>query len=124
MSTANWWARKLNAPETPSRMEPHPGYQTPGEQSYQAPQTQQPTGPRKQLRHERAAGICPDCGSDKYFAIAGAGKPRCFECGYPLVQTTSGMGGTGAGETSVPSKQTNARGTSQYHPDVIFDRIG
>lgn len=33
---------------------------------------------------------CPDCHSDLYTPIMG-NSPRCFECGYPVIQQFSGV---------------------------------
>lgn len=55
------------------------------------------------------AGNCPACDSADYFAPQGSNRKRCFDCGYPIVQTTSGMSGTGGtgsgGGPARPSRQ-------------------
>lgn len=127
MSNADWWARRLNAP-APPRQAPAP--QQPG---YQAPQ-----GAPDGIANARAAdaahdfGECPECGSNNYFAMKSedmrlqrmAAAPRCFDCGYPIRHTTSGMGSArGAGDSS-PSKQSGDPRASNYNPGHIIGRLG
>lgn len=119
MSTANWWARKLNAPVPPPQLAPA------------APPTQfapqLPTAPanvgRKAPSHTKASGTCPECGGENYFSaryerVPGSlPAPRCFDCGYPVVQSTSGMTSTSEGGTA-PSKQNNPKGHSQVITNI------
>lgn len=99
---------------------------------------------------QQKTGTCPGCNSGNYMQVNGA-DPRarfavwqCFECGYPVQHTTSGMNSTGQqhGAPSTPSRQisqmtvTNAQGrvigttdaaagvNSNYHPqDTQAGRI-
>lgn len=50
---------------------------------------------------------CPGCGSGNYFAPLGTRKQRCFDCGYPVIHTTSGMGGKG-GTPGTPARQVSS----------------
>lgn len=124
MSSADWWARRLGAPAPPR----------------EAPVATQPRSQPAPVGWEQSAhavaadaahdfGNCPECGSDSYFAARSetsrlnrmAAAPRCFDCGYPVRHTTSGMGSPRGTGTSTPSKQG---GDSGYHPDVIVGRLG
>lgn len=103
---------------------------------------------------QQKMGTCPACNSGNY-AQVNAGDPRarfplfrCFDCGYPVVQTTSGMNsvsGTGAQGSTAPARQVSQmtvtdgsghvlgqtdaasgfRGQSNYHPhDVRAGKVG
>jgi hypothetical protein len=58
------------------------------------------------------ANRCPGCGSGNY-ANVNSRDPRaihkvyrCFDCGYPVVQSTSGMGNhAGSGQKGTPARQ-------------------
>lgn len=98
---------------------------------------------------QQKTGTCPGCSGTNYMQVNGS-DPRarfpvwqCFECGYPVQHTTSGMNSTGqSGQGSTPSRQisqmtvTNAQGrvigttdaaagvNSNYHPqDTQAGRI-
>ena len=79
--SSNWWANKLGTTPAP-RQDPvqQPVYQ----QQPQVPQQPQYIPPV-------ASNNCPGCGSSNY-SSAGGGRPRCYDCGYPIQQSGSGMG--------------------------------
>lgn len=59
----------------------------------------------KQERH----GLCPECAGTNYAQMPGA-KGRCFDCGYPIVQEFSGIGGSAVlsdGKPSQPTRQVD-----------------
>lgn len=93
MTTSDWWTRKLSeAPVAPS---PHSTYPATQPRPVVIPQQQQAPVQSEEYRpqgaqHLRGAHVCPDCGSGNYMEQHG-GKPRCFDCGYPVIQSTSGL---------------------------------
>lgn len=126
MSSANWWAKKLNAPVPPPTVT---AAAINGPAAHVATQTgQRPASGR--ASHQRANGICPECGGDNYFAaradnalLSGPSPAaRCFDCGYPVRQTTSGMGGISDGGTTAPSKQTGPG--NNFNPNSFIGRVG
>jgi hypothetical protein len=50
---------------------------------------------------------CPDCQSPNYFGATPAARKRCFDCGYPIIQSTSGVSNVGAsgGAAGTPARQ-------------------
>jgi hypothetical protein len=58
-------------------------------------------------------GTCPSCGSANYFKVSGS-KPRCYECGYPVRHTTSGMTATSDGTPARPARQVST--ANNYNP--------
>lgn len=54
--------------------------------------------PQKAIAHRTETGRCPACDSPNWFTGAVVGqspRPHCYDCGYPMVQTGSGMGALG-----------------------------
>ncbi len=142
--SSSWWADKLGAPKTnqtpqvplvqqapvvqPGITPQYPGY-TPN-QSY-PPVTQQPvynpelvgrTLPASAVSPER----CPNCSSGNYGKIPTMpeARARCYDCGYPLTQSGTGMPGVripSNGNTQA-SKQIST--SNNFNPTTIIDRIG
>jgi hypothetical protein len=116
-------------PQYPPTQQPYP------------PQFQQPGYPPAygypQLKLSEAQGFetkppasyaksdrCPECGSGNYMKrgqIQTQNGPveawNCYDCGYPVKQTTSGMSGSGPVSAS---KQVSAGG---WNPTTIIGRI-
>jgi ribosomal protein L37E len=118
MSNQNWWAQKLGGqPAAPT-------YRAPAQ-----PQPQQPnlipTGQNNLPPVQHAVTErCPGCGSNNYGGTAETRK-RCYDCGYPIVQSGSGMGrGITSGPRTEgapqPAKQVQAGG---WNPNVIIGKI-
>ena len=129
--TNDWWAAKLGGqkPTTTSTpaTSPSPGnvYRaTPG-----APNTQVNYDPNQdqlvtKAQSARTSDRCPGCGSGNYMSSPAGGRPRCYDCGYPIVQAGTGAGmpsGSSSGPTTA-AKQVNQSGG--FNPNVIVDRIG
>ncbi|MFH9606832.1 hypothetical protein [Streptomyces sp. NPDC017448] len=71
--------------------------------------------------------VCPGCMSSNYGTHPSQPKarPRCFDCGFPLSQSGSGV--TLRGENVGPVKaarQTQASKTNSFNPQNIFQHIG
>lgn len=131
MSNADWYARKMGAP----RPAPQPVQQQPAQQPYypQQPQQQAPPQPPQEQEyaprgatHLRASkeGNCPDCDSTNYMVPPGtAAKPRCYDCGYPILQSGSGPAiPTGNEGPAQPAKQVNVGGN--WNPGGFAKGIG
>lgn len=132
---SDWWARKLSG--TPQQPLPPTQAQYPATQpTWPAQQptwpAQQPTYPATHTQleapqtpspakatHLLSEGTCPSCASGNYMKIHGG--YRCFECGYPLVQSTSGI--SGIGNNSGPSQPAQQVSTANnYQPMHIIGK--
>ena len=84
MSSADWFANKLGTPRPqqtpPQYVAPQPATYVPSQYNY--PPSQQVT---------QQAPRCPGCGSGNYGSVQNA-TPRCYDCGWPLQQSGSGLG--------------------------------
>lgn len=134
---SNFWAEKLGTPPPP-RDTPPPqetrrpwwdeptGYQQRPEpvqqQVVQAPPQEQYQAPR-QAQSARSTDYCPGCDGTNYFQPQGHpnSAKRCFECGYPNQQTTSGVTGSGNGQQAIPTRQVST--ANNYNPGVIIGRV-
>lgn len=70
----------------------------------------------------RLTETCPECGSGNYMHVEGSNaRKRCFDCGFPVVQ--SGSGGLPAdGGPATPAAQIHD-GSSNYRPKQPFHHI-
>ena len=124
----NWWANKLGtaAPASatpPTQLPPGNVYRAPQQNpnvqvSYDSNQDQLVTRAQSARDQER----CPGCMSGNYMAPVGTQRKRCYDCGYPIVQAGTGVGGTGQGGTPIAAKQPSQDGG--FNPTVIVDRLG
>lgn len=124
MST-NWWATKLTGQPAAPTQYPQPT------QPYSSPPTQpQPVYYPPEVQQHRlpasatTASRCPGCGSGNY-GSDGQTKARCYDCGYPLQQSGSGLGkgitsGPTASGPAQPAKQVQAGG---WNPTTIIGHI-
>jgi hypothetical protein len=118
--SSNWWASKLGGQPTTTSApaQASPQYQMP--QSQPVPTQQPPFIPSQQQSFR-----CPGCGSGNYGGATPEARKRCYDCGYPLQQSGSGIG---TGITSGPkssgptqaSKQVQAGG---FNPQTIIGHI-
>jgi hypothetical protein len=122
MTSNDWWAKKLNAPAQPSQPQSYPA-QRPMPQMPQMPQVPQQQMPAQTLPASAYSGKCPGCGSGNYGGATPETRPRCYDCGYPLTQTGTGMPGmsTPSGGPTQASRQVASGG---WNPTTIVDRIG
>ena len=129
MSTNNWWAKKLGNPNpvsTTPPVTPRPGnvyvpqQQPPNVQvSYDSQQDQLVS----KAQSARDAERCPGCGSGNYMAPMGTQRKRCYDCGYPIVQSGTGASGTGSSSSGParPAKQVGQDGG--FNPQTIVGRL-
>jgi hypothetical protein len=129
MSNSDWYARKLGAsPATP----PPPVQQPPAYVQQQQQQVVQPQAEEelvyapKGATHLRVSkeGTCPECDSTNYMTPPGTqAKPRCYDCGYPLVQSGSGPAmPTADMGPAQPARQVNAGGN--WNPGGFAKGVG
>lgn len=146
MAASDWYARKLGRqrqtapPQDPRELLFAPAT-VPGRQVQQQQQPQQDDDAQiiadmtKSAKSQRRAGICPECESGNYkeFRWAGQVSFRCYDCGYPIVQSGSGAGGAGTGQATGPARpaaQVDTVGTWASHGgnfksgQGVFEHLG
>ena len=117
---SNWWANKVGAAQQPvpqvQPRQPVPQqFQQPSlPQNYPPVQQQAPMGER-----------CPGCGSGNYGGATPEARKRCYDCGYPIQQSGTGVGkgvvgGQAGGGPATPARQV---ATSGYNPQTIIGHI-
>jgi len=111
MSNADWWARQLGTPA--QRLAPLPP-------TYPQPLVQPPAQqPSRLPMSARNTSGCPSCGSGNY-GSTGETRARCYDCGYPVVQSGSGIGGTGSSSgPTLPARQAHGDG---FNPGTIVGK--
>jgi len=119
----SWWADKLSQPQQQSRpanMPPMPPSQQPMTYAPPAP-------PQQGVRPPASANAsrCPSCGSGNYGSIEGT-KARCYDCGYPIVQSGSGLGKgiTGGPQAAGPVQPAVQVATGGWNPTTIIGKLG
>lgn len=125
MSNSDWFARKMGVPQAQPASIPQtqPQYVAPQPATYVQPtQGQYPP----QVQATPPAPTCPSCRSINYGSIEGA-RARCYDCGYPIVQSASGLGkgivnpGQASAGPAVPVNQP-ATGNG-FNPGTIIGHI-
>jgi hypothetical protein len=130
MANNDWWANKLggkgsSSPTPPTGPAPSQPYIPPAQQpnvqvNYDPDNDQLVT----KARTSRMSDRCPECNSGNYFAPQGTQRMRCYDCGYPITQSGSGVGSTGS-NSSGPTQAAKQVGQSGgFNPGTIVDRIG
>ena len=64
---------------------------------------------------------CPGCGSTNYMAAPGTTLKRCLECGYPIIQSGSGV--SAVGQTDGTVKAAKQPESETYSPTTIVGRV-
>lgn len=139
---SNWWADKLGTPRQPQQQPrlpeqqvpvtnpgvtpQYPGY-TPN-QGYPPVTQQPPYNPELVGRTLPASAVnasrCPNCSSGNYGKMTAETAARCYDCGYPIQQSGSGMPGVRIptnGNTEAAKQVSTA---NNFNPGTIVDRIG
>lgn len=120
MSSQNWWAQKLGGqPSAPVVTQPVTTANT--QRPNLIPNGQNNTPPIVAAPTER----CPGCGSNNYGGATPESRKRCYDCGYPIVQSGSGMGrGIVSGQQTAgapqPAKQVQPGG---WNPTTIIGKL-
>lgn len=108
MSNADWWAKQLGTP-TPRQVNLPPA---PPQVAYQPP-SRLPASARQDTG-------CPGCGSGNYGGT-GETRARCYDCGYPITQSGSGVGTVSASNgPATPARQAQGGG---FNPTTIVGNI-
>jgi len=113
--SSNWWANKLNTqPSAPTQRPAMP----------QSPMPQQPTNYPPTQQQVPLTERCPGCGSGNYSA-AGGGRARCYDCGYPIQQSGSGVGkGIVSGpQPTGPVQAAVQVQTGGWNPQTIIGKL-
>ena len=124
MSSSDWFAKKLN---TQPVAKPQPQYVAPQPATYAPPQ--QPQYPPSQQMTPQAPK-CPECKSGNYAVAAkqvtqgGVVESwRCYDCGYPITQAGSRLGGATYAPSSGPATPAVQVPTGGWNPQGIIGHI-
>lgn len=130
MTNNDWWAKKLG---NPTSRQATPPVSPPSQVPY-APRPQQPNmqvnyDPDKdqlvtKAKTSKMYDRCPECSSGNYFAPTGTQRMRCYDCGYPITQSGSGVAGTGGSSSGPTQKAIQVGQNGGFNPGIIVDRIG
>lgn len=118
MSNQNWWASKLTGqPSSPTYVPPQqPNLITTGQTSTPPVQQQVPMGE-----------LCPDCRSANYGGATPEARKRCYDCGYPIKQSASGLGkgivGNGGSPTGSPVPTVQLSTANNFNPQTFIGKI-
>lgn len=116
-----WWQRTVvNLPAQPVEQPYRPVPQQPQEDPHE-----DATLKRTQWSRE-STGNCPNCMSTNYdrHPEYPAARPRCFDCGYPLIQAGSGAAVQGDAAGKVPAaRQIAAAKTNNFNPKEIVHHM-
>lgn len=121
----DFWSKRLGGTARPSGAPTAPAALPPQFRSVSAPSPAPephaaPAAPRK-AASARQTDLCPGCGSGNYLAPPG-GRARCYDCGYPIEQSTSGVASTTSqGGTATPAPQA-AGYSGGFQPSVIVNK--
>lgn len=125
MSSADWWAQKLNGTSNvgqqfrPDPTPPMPPSQTPMTPMPTIQQVQPPVG------RAQSAASCPECGSQNFFGSSDRSiTSRCFDCGYPVSQSGSRYGNLSTARVEGTAQASLGNDTSSnWNPQQIIGRI-
>lgn len=124
--SSNWWANKIGQPQTPSTRQEMPIAPSQIPMS-SAPPSVAPSFQQQGVRPTASANAsrCPGCGSGNYGSIEGT-RARCYDCGYPIVQSGSGMGKgiSGGPQASGPPQAAIQVATGGWNPTTIIGKLG
>jgi len=124
----DWWSRKMGSPAPrqtlpPTQQQqqpvqpPNPGYVAVNPTVSIEPQVLPPSA----LNPQR----CPGCGSGNYVKPSPELKARCYDCGYPIQQSGSGLGKgiTSGPQASGPAQPAKQVATGGFNPQTIIGHI-
>jgi hypothetical protein len=123
MNNADWWARKLGQQAPAPQYRPDPSPMMPPSQQPMAPMPSFQQPPTERAQSAKQTDSCPDCGSGNYMSVASA-APRCFDCGYPLEQSGSGLGNLAGAHIEGEARSSLVNdSTNNWNPQGIIGRI-
>lgn len=121
---SNWWSTKLGTDQG----QPRESFMTPATVYKPVEPPTQPSPPPALSRAPSdLGGACPECRSGNYFAGGASVRARCYDCGYPISQSSSGINtlvrpGGQVTETNYESaKQLST--SNNYNPTEIVGRV-
>jgi len=128
VTSNNWWSQKLGGAQ-PRSTPPTQPYQPPQQAPVQPQQPQQPqqyAPPQQEPRtpaSARQSGSCPGCGSGNYGQVTPESRARCYDCGYPITQSGTGVAGVRqpTGGAVQPAKQLST--ANNFNPTTIIGHI-
>ncbi|MEV7902198.1 hypothetical protein [Streptomyces anulatus] len=102
----------------------HPTYARPQQpaQPQQAPETLQRAYQTEKAQSAKQPDICPSCASDHYWRPTPNTCATCFDCGWPVQNSTQGV--AISNDSSAPRRESlhQARGAG-YQPNTIVGRL-
>lgn len=109
--SSNWWANKL-------------GTQQPAQQPVQQPNLPPPVQSNTPPTRYTPAERCPGCGSGNYGGNTPESRKRCYDCGYPIQQSGSGMTGVRGSQAEGPVQAAKQVSTANnFNPQGIIGKI-
>lgn len=115
--SSNWWATKLNAqPSAPTQRPVVP-------QAPQAPMPQQPMNYPPTQQQVPLTERCPGCGSNNYGGATPESRKRCYDCGYPIQQSGSGVGKGVNVPLEGPTQSAVQVQTGGWNPQTIIGKL-
>ncbi len=142
-SVSEWWARRLGGPPAP----PAPPFGSTAAPPYQAPPPPGPPAGQDDSaiallaqaaastggseRAKQNTGRCPECGGGNFFArkftesgmpLRMEAAPRCYDCGYPVIQAGSSHGSASSVRASGPTQR--ARQLPSNHAVTVVTDAG
>lgn len=115
--SSNWWANKMGTTPAPRQDIPSVPMQQPAYQQPQMPQAQQPQMRPVQLDR------CPGCGSSNYGGATPESRKRCYDCGYPIQQSGTGMGKGISVPMEGPTQAAVQVETGGWNPTTIIGKL-
>lgn len=118
MSNADWWSKQLGsnpAPVQPARPinNPMPPSQQPMT-PYVPPQQQAPSPTKAQSASQSQS--CPECGGGNYMTPRQDIALRCYDCGYPTMQSGSRYGALTGAKVEGTAKNAIGNTTGGFNP--------
>lgn len=116
MSNSDWWAKQLGAQPTsaPQQRQEISMPQSQQPMARYAPTPMQPDVSKAQSAKQNIP--CPECGGGNYMSPQQNIALRCYDCGYPVMQSGSRYGAlTGAKVEGAVKTATGNSGTSGFN---------
>ena len=126
---SDFWSKRLGTSPAPSVSYPTPPMQSP---QFRLPASQPHAGASvapRQASSARQTATCPECGSSNYGKVGsntGVDVMRCYECGYPVKNSASGLGSVGANGAghTYKAEQVSSHNDGFNPQNVSAGRIG
>ncbi len=111
---SNFWARAVGGATAPPPVAPAPSPLVPA-----PPPPPQPAPTKAQSASDNS--LCPNCRSGNYMAPLNSQNYRCYDCGYPKLQSTSGMI---ASSSDGPPRPARGQVSGSSSLNTIVGRVG